>query len=204
MRLRTIEFNNYTQETSDHGTRAHLHRLLRRSWRNHHSHWFLQVAMRRSTKLKRLCNREEASLLIWKRNLVEFRKKVWWWKVRMPLKKCWFYLYSAHFILKVDTQTLVMQLNHSANHLSDALITSWLALHESACLILKFVMYLAGNTQLQILYKEDHLLLKRNQRIQILMISLWQSLNACIQMAFFSLFQTEVVSCQHWWQFNYH
>ena len=43
------------------------------------------------------------------------------------LKKCRGYLYGVHFVLELDANTLVAQLNRSANDLPGALVTSWIA-----------------------------------------------------------------------------
>ena len=43
------------------------------------------------------------------------------------LKKCYNYLYKIHFILKLNMNTLIAQLNHLVNDLSNTLIISWIA-----------------------------------------------------------------------------
>ena len=43
------------------------------------------------------------------------------------LKKCRGYLYGIHFVLELDANTLVAQLNRSANDLPGALVTGWIA-----------------------------------------------------------------------------
>src|SRR5438034_11673138 len=43
------------------------------------------------------------------------------------LKKCQYLLYKIYFILEIDANMLVTQLNHLACDLSESLITSWLA-----------------------------------------------------------------------------
>ena len=42
------------------------------------------------------------------------------------LKKCQKYLYEVQFILKVDMNTLIAQLNRMMSDLSEALITCWI------------------------------------------------------------------------------
>ena len=43
------------------------------------------------------------------------------------LKKCCCYLYAVQFILELDANTLVAQLNWSASNLPGALVTRWIA-----------------------------------------------------------------------------
>ena len=43
------------------------------------------------------------------------------------LKKCYMYLYSVHFTVKMDINTLIAQLNCAAIDLLKALMTRWLA-----------------------------------------------------------------------------
>src|SRR6266487_3883028 len=43
------------------------------------------------------------------------------------LKKCRGYLYGIHFVLELDANTLVAQLNRSASDLPGALVTGWIA-----------------------------------------------------------------------------
>ena len=43
------------------------------------------------------------------------------------LKKCHDYLYRIHFVLELDANTLIVQLNWSVNDLPRALVTSWIA-----------------------------------------------------------------------------
>jgi len=42
------------------------------------------------------------------------------------LKKCWKYLYEIQFVLKIDINILITQLNKIASNLSEALITYWI------------------------------------------------------------------------------
>ena len=43
------------------------------------------------------------------------------------LKKCHDYLYRIHFVLELDANILIAQLNWSMNNLSEALVTDWIA-----------------------------------------------------------------------------
>jgi len=43
------------------------------------------------------------------------------------LKKVWAYLYEVSFIIELNIQTLVAQLNYSVTNVFDALINCWLA-----------------------------------------------------------------------------
>ena len=43
------------------------------------------------------------------------------------LKKCWKYLYEVQFVLKVNVNTLITQLNKIMSNLSEALVTHWIA-----------------------------------------------------------------------------
>ena len=47
--------------------------------------------------------------------------------VLKAFKKFWHWLYSVHFTLEIDTNTLVAQLNRTATDLPGTLVTSWLA-----------------------------------------------------------------------------
>ena len=42
------------------------------------------------------------------------------------LKKCWKYLYKIQFVLKIDVNILIAQLNRTASNLSEALIMCWI------------------------------------------------------------------------------
>ena len=43
------------------------------------------------------------------------------------LKKCYDYLYKVHFILELDINILITQLNHLVNDLPNIFIISWIA-----------------------------------------------------------------------------
>ena len=75
----------------------------------------------------------------WKQHPIRYESEVWSpqeavYDVRqkecrgvlLALKKLQFWLYKVHFIFKVDTNTLVAQLNQTATDLSEALITWWM------------------------------------------------------------------------------
>ena len=48
-------------------------------------------------------------------------------KMLKMLKKCKCYIYKMHFVLKIDANTLVVQLNRSAINLSEAVVMRWIA-----------------------------------------------------------------------------
>ena len=56
-------------------------------------------------------------------------------EILKTLKKIRFWLYEVHFILEIDINVLIIQLNMFDTDLSDALITRWIA--ESDYLTLK-------------------------------------------------------------------
>ena len=49
------------------------------------------------------------------------------WELLKTLKKIQTYLYRVFFVIKLDTQTLVTQLNRSVTDVSETLINKWLA-----------------------------------------------------------------------------
>ena len=48
------------------------------------------------------------------------------WKLLKTLKKIWTYLYEVIFVIKLNIQTLVIQLNRSAVNVLKTLINRWL------------------------------------------------------------------------------
>ena len=48
-------------------------------------------------------------------------------EILLTLKKLQFWLYGVHFVLEMDVNTLVAQLNQAATDLPEALVTQWMA-----------------------------------------------------------------------------
>ena len=44
------------------------------------------------------------------------------WNVLLMLKKLWYWLYEIHFVLKINVNILIAQLNQAAINLLDALM----------------------------------------------------------------------------------
>ena len=56
------------------------------------------------------------------------------------LKKCCDYFYEIYFVLELDANILIIQLNQSANDLSEALVTDWIAWIQLFNFIIKHVL----------------------------------------------------------------
>ena len=73
-------------------------------------------------------------------HVIHYKNKIWsdvkkhydvrkqeYKNVLKMLKKCCDYFYEIYFVLKLDANILIIQLNQSANDLSEALVTDWIA-----------------------------------------------------------------------------
>ena len=85
---------------------------------------------------KILCKKKERE----KKHAIYYKNEIWsdaeqkydtdkykYIKILKILKKCKHYIYEMYFILKINTNTLVTQLNRSAINLLETVVMRWIA-----------------------------------------------------------------------------
>ena len=80
-----------------------------------------------------------AAELNWKWHSIRYESRIWSSQkaaydvgqrkcrgVLLALKKLWFWLYKVHFVLEMNVNTLVAQLNQAATDLSEVFVIQWM------------------------------------------------------------------------------